>query len=198
MNILRIDAAARDGGSISRELTDQFVAGLEGTGTVVTRDLTEPLPHVDSVWVEATNTPPDARTDAHKAALALSDRLVDEIEQADLLVIGLPVYNFGVPASLKAWIDLICRVGRTFSYTAEGPLGLVKGKRAVVIYVSGGTPIGSDIDFASGYLRHVLGFIGIDDVEFVAADGHLMDPQAQARATTRLGELAPSYTGAAA
>jgi FMN-dependent NADH-azoreductase len=89
---------------------------------------------------------------------------------ADVLVIGVPVYNFGIPASLKAWVDMIARARLTFRYTESGPVGLLRGKRAVLVVASGGTAVGSEIDFATDYLRHVLGFLGIDDVEIIAAN----------------------------
>ncbi len=98
-----------------------------------------------------------------------------EVQAADTIVIGLPIYNFGVPAALKAWIDLIARAGVTFQYSAEGPKGLLTGKHAIVAVASGGTEIGSDIDFASGYIRHVLGFVGITDVTFIRADRTALD-----------------------
>ncbi|MEO9598959.1 NAD(P)H-dependent oxidoreductase [Parasphingorhabdus sp.] len=125
-------------------------------------------------WVHANFTDENERTDAQKAELALSDRLVDELIAADTLVIGTPIYNFSVPASLKAWIDMIARARKTFQYTANGPEGLLTGKKAYVLIASGGTEVGSDIDFASGYLRHILGFVGITDVTIVAADQQMM------------------------
>jgi len=121
-------------------------------------------------WIGANFTPADQRSDEQRQILALSDSLVDEIARADTLVIGLPIYNFSVPASFKAWIDLVARVGLTFAYTETGPKGLLTGKRAIIAVASGGTTVGSDADFATGYVRHVLGFIGITDVTLIAAD----------------------------
>ncbi len=118
--------------------------------------------------------------------------MIAEVKAADTLVIGLPVYNFGVPSALKAWIDQVCRAGLTFTYSENGPVGLLKDKRAIVFYVSGGTMMGSDIDFASGYLRHILGFIGITDVQMVTADQHMMDPDSLDRAQTETLTLARS------
>jgi FMN-dependent NADH-azoreductase len=114
--------------------------------------------------------PAEARDAGARATLDLSDRLIAELKAADTIVIGMPIYNFGMPASLKAWIDLVARSGVTFRYGEDGPVGLLEGKRAVVAVASGGTRVGSDIDFATGHLRHVLGFMGITDVELVAAD----------------------------
>lgn len=178
--ILRIDASARRNGSISRDLADQIVARFASSGEteVRTRDLANPLPQISEDWIAANFTPADRRTDAQRETLALSDSLVDELAAADVIVIGLPVYNFGVPASLKAWIDLVARAGLTFRYTEEGPEGLLKNKRAIVALASGGTEMGSQFDFATSYLRHVLGFLGIEDVIFVAADRLAVDADA--------------------
>ncbi|MEO9514634.1 MAG: NAD(P)H-dependent oxidoreductase [Paracoccaceae bacterium] len=165
---LHFDASARIDASVSRKLSSEVVAKLGGT--VLRRDLSDALPQITEHWVEAKNTPADARTQSQKDALVLSDELVDEMQAADTIVIGLPIYNFGIPASLKAWIDLIARAGVTFKYTQNGPVGLLQNKRAIIVAVSGGTPVGSAIDFATPYMRHVLGFVGIDTVEIVAAD----------------------------
>lgn len=171
-NILRIDASARITGSITRDLNDQVVNLLsdERSVKVVLRDLTSPLPQITEDWVGANFTAANERSDMQRAALELSDTLVAELHAADTLLIGLPIYNFGVPASLKAWIDMIARVGETFRYSENGPVGLLKNKRAIVTVSSGGTKVGSDIDFATGYLSHVLGFVGITDVKIVTAE----------------------------
>ena len=174
-HILRIDASARRDGSVSRDLVDLIIDRAGPGATVTTRDLATGLPLIDEAWIRANLTPADARTEADRAALALSDRLVAEVQAADTLVIGLPIYNFGVPSALKAWIDLVARAGVTFRYSEAGPRGLLTGKRAIVAVASGGTEAGSDIDFATGYLRHVLGFIGITDVTFVTADRLMID-----------------------
>jgi FMN-dependent NADH-azoreductase len=126
---------------------------------------------VDADWVAATNTPEEDRTEAQRRKLAFSDELVEEIMAADILVIGAPIYNFSVPASLKAWIDLIARVRLTFRYTDKGPVGLLEGKKAYVLTPSGGVPVGSPVDFATPYLRHALGFVGITDVQIIGAQG---------------------------
>ena len=170
--ILRIDASARTEGSVTRQLNDAVIAQLEAEGPikVVNRDLTQPIPQLDETWVGATFTPPEERTEVQKAALAFSDELVAELAAADTLVIGLAVYNFSTPASLKAWIDQVVRVGVTFRYTETGSEGLLTGKRAIVTFASGGTQIGSDYDFATGYIRHILGFVGITEVSFVTQD----------------------------
>jgi len=121
--------------------------------------------------------------------LAHSDELIAELEAADTIVIGVPVYNFAIPAALKAWVDQIARARRTFRYTETGPEGLLKGKKAYLVVASGGVPVGSDYDFATGYLRHVLGFVGITDVTVIEAGQQMMDGEAVTRATAAIDEL---------
>ena len=187
--VLHIDASARHTGSTSRALTKRIADKLGDT--VVTRDLAMALPQIDETWVNSNFTPADDRTDEQKEALALSDALIEEIRKADVLVIGVPIYNFGVPAALKAWVDLVARAGVTFRYTENGPEGLLKGKRAILAVTSGGTQMGSDIDFATSYMKHFLGFIGIHDVEIVAADRQVVDGEAAAaRADSAIDALA--------
>jgi len=172
LNIIRIDSSARRDGSVSRDLADHYIDHVAETRSVrvETRDVSQGLPVIDQAWVTATFTPEDVRTADDRAALVQSDTLVDELERNDLFVISTPIYNFSIPAALKLWIDQIARVGRTFKYTDEGPVGRLAGKRAVILVASGGTKVGSDIDFATPYLRHVLGFIGVTDVEIISAD----------------------------
>lgn len=164
--VLHIDASARHDGSVSRGYSRDIVNGLRAT-TIVTRDLSQGIALVDETWVGATFTPPDARTETQKQALSHSDTLVREVQDADTIVIGVSMYNFNVPAALKAWIDQICRVGMTFQYGENGPEGLLKGKKAIIAIASGGTIIGSDLDHASPYLRFIFGFLGITDVTIV-------------------------------
>ena len=175
--VLRIDASARRSGSVTRELNDRVIARLSETGpiSVTSRDLATPLPLLTEDWIAANFTDPAKRTDAQKDLLALSDELVSELKAADVVVIGLPIYNFGVPGTLKAWIDLVARARETFRYSETGPVGLLQGKRAIVTVASGGTEVGSSYDFATGYLKHVLGFIGITDVSVVSADQMMID-----------------------
>ncbi|MGB3456616.1 MAG: NAD(P)H-dependent oxidoreductase [Litorimonas sp.] len=172
LNILRVDSSARHEGSVSRELADIYIDSLakDRDVRVETRDVSDALPVVTESWIGASFTPEDDRTPAQADALSLSDRLVGELERADLVVLSVPIYNFSVPASLKLWIDQVARAGKTFRYTDNGPVGLLENKRAVILLASGGTQAGSDVDFATPYLKHVLGFLGIHDVETVAAD----------------------------
>lgn len=174
MTVLHITSSANPGPSTSTQLGEEIAAKIGGT--VVTRD-TNRIPAIDSDWITANFAGEDRSAD-QKARLAFSDTLISEVKAADTLIISAPIYNFSVPSTLKAWIDHICRGGITFRYTADGPVGLLEGKRAVLALTSGGTKVGSDIDFASGYLRQVMGFIGIDDVEIVAADRIMADQDA--------------------
>lgn len=168
MSILHITSSANPGPSTSTMLGAEVAAKL-GT-SIVTRDTNTGLATVDAAWVAANFTPVEDRTAEQKATLASSDTLIDELKAADTLIISAPIYNFAVPSTLKSWIDMICRAGVTFKYSAEGPKGLLEGKKAILVMTSGGTAVGSDIDFASGYLRQIMGFIGITDVEVIAAD----------------------------
>ena len=180
-SILRIDASARREGSVSRDLTDQVVAKFSGAA-VTSRDLATGLPLIDEAWVGANFTPADDRSDDQRETLALSDTLIAELVGADTIVIGLPIYNFGVPAALKAWVDLIARAGVTFNYTETGPKGALEGKRAILVMASGGVPAGSPVDFATTYMKHLLGFIGITDVEIIAAEALAVNPEAALQA----------------
>lgn len=168
MTVLHIDSSARTDGSVTRQLSAAAVRQIGGP--IIRRDLSAALPHLTEAWVSANFTPTDARDATQTDTLALSDALASELKEADVIVIGAPLYNFGIPAALRAWIDLVARAGLTFRYTETGPVGLLEGKRAVIVTATGGTAAGSEADFATGYLRHFLGFLGISDVEIIAAD----------------------------
>lgn len=170
--LFHLNASARLDGSVTRTLSQRLVEQLsDAETTLISRDVgASPLPLLTEAWVGANFTPDDARTEAQRETLALSDALIAELEAAETLVLGVPVYNFGVPAAFKAWIDLVARARKTFKYTDAGPVGLLEGKKAFVVLASGGTASGSDIDFATPYVRHVLGFLGIHDVTIIAAD----------------------------
>ncbi len=171
-HILRLDASMRKNGSASRELVDHLVFGLQNASpgaSVVTRDLAKGIDFVSEEWIVANFTDPAERSARQRDTLGLSDACVAELKAADIIVIGLPIYNFGVPAAFKAWIDFVCRARETFAYSEHGPKGLLENKQAYVVMVSGGTDIGGPADFASAYVRHVLGFIGITEVKFIAA-----------------------------
>ena len=176
--ILHIDSSADLETSTSRALSQRIVDRFAGA-EVTRRDLARaPLPQIDHTWAVARMVPPADRSAEQAEALAESDKLIAEIKAADVIVMGAPVYNFSIPASLKAWIDLVARAGETFKYTEQGPVGLVEDKRVIVAIASGGTEIGSDIDFHSGYLRFALGFMGMTDITMIAADRIFADRDA--------------------
>jgi FMN-dependent NADH-azoreductase len=187
--LLHINSSPLYGRSVSRQLTGAFVTQWESShpdGTVVDRDLnsTAILP-VTAEWVGAAYTPQEARTPQQKEALALSDTLLSELEQADEYVFGVPMHNFGVPSVLKLWIDQIARVGRTFSYSDGRPKGLLTGKKATFVVATGGiydpqTQMAS-FNFVEPYLRSVFGFLGVTDATFVTAGGTAALNQGQDR-----------------
>lgn len=193
LRVLRVDASGRDTGSVTRALADQMLAGLHkrvADVTVRQRDVARGLPFVDAAWIGANFTEPDARDAAQRAALAESDALVQEVIEADVLVIGVPLYNFGVPASLKAWIDQIARARLTFRYGEHGPVGLLSGKKAYLLVASGGVEVGGAVDFATPWLKFALGFLGIEDIEVIAADqGMQRGDAARVAAAARITEV---------
>ncbi len=183
LKVLRIDSSSRLQNSVTRQLADRLIDQLgrcEHEIQVITRDVAQGIPFVSEEWINANFTELSERSERQCEVLAYSDALVREIEDADVVVIGTPIYNFGIPAALKAWIDMIARAGRTFRYGENGPVGLLTGKQAYLIIASGGTSIGGNIDFATGYLRHALAFVGIANVEVIAAE-RLMTQGGQAR-----------------
>lgn len=188
--ILHIDGSMRQQGSKSRMFANQLVAELKrshGHARVLHRDLAQGVPFIDANWIDANFTDPSERSPEQRAVLSYSDALVDELRAADSLVLAVPIYNFGVPAAVKAWIDMVARAKETFRYTEHGPQGLLTGKKAYLVIVSGGTKAESEIDFATPYLKHALGFIGIHDVELIASHGGLdATDQIQALRTPKL------------
>lgn len=199
--ILRIDASARYDDSNSRRLVDHFLSHLracptvsDDTLTVRRHDLGEGAPLIDEAWVRGDARNSEQRTERQERALARSRAWIEDIHDSDLLLVGTPIYNFGLPASLKAWIDQVARAGETFDYTEEGPEGLVEETRAIVAVASGGTEVGSRHDYATDHLRHVLGFMGIDDVDVVAADQLLFDDEAFDHARKNLEALAETVS----
>jgi FMN-dependent NADH-azoreductase len=173
MNVLEVSASGRRKDSVSRMLTGELIEALEireGDLSVTRRDLGDGVPVVDEAWINANFTPEEERSEDQRNTLARSDALVAELQAADVIVIGSPIYNFGVPAVLKAWVDMIARARLTFRYTADGPEGLLKGKKAYIVIASGGVPVDSPVDFATPYLRQALKFVGITDVDVIAAE----------------------------
>jgi FMN-dependent NADH-azoreductase len=183
---------------VSRQLTQEFVKTWQakhGDGNVVYRDLsTLGLSPIDAAWIGSAFTPAAARSEAQKQIIAKSDEFIAELKAADDIVVGVSMHNFGIPATLKIWIDLIARAGETFKYGANGPEGLVNGKQAYILWASGGSyDIGSPMNFVEPYLKAVFGFVGITNIKFVAAGGAaaLMKPDADRTAffQPRLAEV---------
>ena len=165
--LLHIDSSVGGDSSKSRAASTAEVEKLKPTKTI-RRDLAaDPLPFIDGIWADTRLKAPEDLNEADREVLALSDTLIKELQEADTIVIGVPIYNFGSPASLKAWMDLVARPRVTFHYTANGPEGLLKGKKAIIVAASGGVSIGSDADFATRHLKFFLGFLGIIDVTVV-------------------------------
>lgn len=200
--ILRIDSSARQQDSVSREIGNEVVRRLTTRhpgAEVIHRDLAAGVPHIDGDWVAANFTPAQARTPAHRARLAASDEAVATLRDADAVVLTAPVYNFSVPSVLKAWIDHVCRAGLTFRYTADGPQGLLADRPVYLVMASGGVPLGSAVDFASGYLRQVFRFLGIEDVRLVGAERVAADAAAAREAALEaLEQWLPAPAGQAA
>jgi FMN-dependent NADH-azoreductase len=156
---------------LAERLVDQW-RSANSDGRVVTRDLVEdPVPHLDQATLQAFAASAQQRSASQQVAVALSDTLIWELDAGDVLVLGLPMYNFGVPSTLKAYFDHIARAGVTFRYTANGPQGLMSGKKAYVAAARGGRYVGTPRDTQSAYVRDFLAFIGISDVEFIYAEG---------------------------
>ena len=196
--LLHIDSSPREAeASVSRRLTREFVASWRAShpdGRVVYRDLSkESIPLVTSDWANASYTPTDQRTDAQHEVLRYSDRAVDQLLDADVIVIGAPMHNFNIATSLKAYIDQIARAGRTFAYTAKGPEGLAKGKKLFVITARGGlygpgSPAEA-LNHQTPYLKTFFAFIGIDDVTFIDAEAQGIPHQAPGQYDTALSQV---------
>lgn len=173
-NILHITASIRGDESVSNRLGTKLVEGFaaQHKASVTRRDLANnDLPFIDADRFAANLAPHADRTPAQTELAAIADTLIEELQAADTIVFSVPIYNFGVPATVKAWADLVARAGTTFKYTENGPEGLLTGKKVYITAASGGTPVGSDMDFMTPWLKFFLGFVGITDVDLIAADG---------------------------
>jgi len=196
--VLVIESSARQQGSVSRDLTQQFIATWKAAhpaDQVQVRDLAiDPVPHLDATLLGGWMTPSEQQSEAEKVALARSNQLTDELLAADVLVLAAPMYNFAIPSTLKAWLDHVLRAGVTFKYTDTGPQGLLTGKRAFVLTARGGIYAGSGLDHQEPYLRQALAFIGIHDVQFIHAEGLNMGAEFSekglAQAKAKLAEVA--------
>jgi len=196
-HILQLNSSLSGAAGQSSRLASGFATALASASgaTIQVRDLArEPVPHLTAERFAAFGTPASERTLEQQRHVAESDALIDELRQAETVVIGLPMYNFGVPSTLKAYFDHVARAGVTFRYTPDGPVGLLTGKKAYVFATRGGRHAGTASDLQTGFVRQFLGFIGIRDVEFIYAEGLALGAeqreQALAAAAARIGQLA--------
>ncbi|MDG4720394.1 MULTISPECIES: FMN-dependent NADH-azoreductase [Thalassospira] len=180
-NILHVNASVNGENSNSRQIASKLIERIvaaDPSATVVERDANDKaISALTGETVGAFYTPEGSRSEVQKEVISVSDKMVAEVQAADIVIIGAPMYNFSVPSTLKAWVDLIARVGVTFKYTDKGAVGLMTGKKAYVVVATGGTPVNSPADFATPYLKQVLGFIGISDVEIIDASGFAVNAE---------------------
>ena len=197
--LLQINASINNGNGESSRLANQFVAAFHKRhpkATIVVRDVAaaEPVPHLNAERFGAFITKPEDRSVAQLAVVAFSDTLINELRQADVIVLGLPMYNFGVPSQLKAYFDHVARIGQTFEYTEKGPVGKLSGKKVYVFAARGGVYAGTPMDTQASYVRDFLRFLGMSDVEIIYAEGLNMGPQSKqaalAKAEAEIARLA--------
>jgi FMN-dependent NADH-azoreductase len=203
--LLQIRASLFSDNGQSSQLADRFVANWRKAhpdGRVLLRDLAlQPVPHLDAARFGAFLAKAEDRTEEQAAVVAYSDQLIGELKSADVIVLGLPMYNFGVPSMLKAYFDHIARAGVTFRYTEKGPIGLLSGKQAYVFAARGGLYVGTPKDTQTPYVQTFLGFLGIEDVQFTYAEGLNISPATKlaslARAKLEVDRLAQPERAAA-
>lgn len=195
--ILQLNTSLNGPDGLSSRLAAEFSAAIAGASgaSIIVRDLArEPVPHLTAERFAAFGTPASQRSLQQQRFVAESDALIGELQRSDVVVIGMPMYNFGVPSTFRAWFDHVARAGVTFRYTPEGPVGLLGGRQAFVFATRGGRYAGTELDLQSAYLRQALGFVGIQDVEFTYAEGLALGPEqreaAVSAATARIRELA--------
>ena len=190
-NVLRITTSILGEGSVSSLLMDELLAGLstQEPFNILERNFAnEAIPHLDGAWLQAISTAAVDRDQQQREKADFSDQLIAELQDADIVLIALPMYNFSLPSMLKAWVDHIARAGVTFKYTETGPVGLLEGKQAYLVTAMGGIHEPGVTDFLRPYMKQIMSFVGISDVEFITADGLNMSPErkeqglAQARA----------------
>lgn len=172
MNIWHIDSSGRHEGSHSRELTKLLAGKLaeKNDAEIIYRDVGKGLPFVDDKIISGLFVPGESRTEEQKDALKPSDEVIKEALESDIWVLGIPIYNFSMPAAFKAWADMLARARVTFKYSENGPVGLLENKKVYAVITSGGTEVGSEIDFLTPWLKHFLKFVGITDLEIIRAD----------------------------
>lgn len=204
-NILFVSSSPRGAHSQSSKVAELLIAGIvaeDPAATVTRRDLArDPLPHLDETYLGAVFGPAESHTDEHKRLLALSDTLVDEVLAADIIVIGSAMINFTVTSTLKSWFDFIARAGGTFRYTENGPEGLVKGKRVVVVEAKGGVYSDGPMkvhDYQQPWIRFILGFLGMTDVEIIQVEGQALGPDRASQGVSEASDRASATARAIA
>ena len=177
MKIYQIDCSAKKKGSASRELAKKLLEKIKKSeDEVIYRDLDDEMLFVAGLTESGMSIPENERTEQHKKMFELSDKLVKELKESDIIIISTPIYNFGPPATLKAWSDLAARVKSTFKYSEDGKqIGLLENKKVYLVITSGGTKIGSKEDFLTPWLIHVLNFFGIKNIQIISADQMSID-----------------------
>jgi FMN-dependent NADH-azoreductase len=197
--LLQINASINHDNGLSSQLANQFVAAFQARNPeahIEVRNVAaaDSVPHLNAERFGAFITQPENRSAAQHAVVAYSDSLIDELRRADVIVLGLPMYNFGVPSQLKAYFDHVARAGVTFKYTEKGPVGLLTGKKVYVFAARGGLYEGTPLDTQTSYVRDFLRFLGITDVEFVYAEGLAISAQSKqaglAKAAAEIARLA--------
>jgi len=196
--ILQVNTSILSNEGHSTRLADDFVAAIRSNEKLIVRDLArDPVPHLDAERFGAFIAKPESRTLKQDALVAYSDQLIGELKQADVIVLGLPMYNFGVPSTLKAWFDHVARAGVTFNYTANGPVGLLTGKKIYVLATRGGIYTGTPRDTQTAYVRDFFAFLGIADIEFVYAEGLAISEASRNTALSKvraeIERLVPAY-----
>ena len=202
--ILLINSSPRGNASYSKQIAESVINDLrkdQPNAKLMVRDLARaPLPHIDDDFVTATRSPDGPQTDRQRALLATSDALIEELFAADIVIIAAPMINFSVSSTLKSWFDYIARAGRTFRYGEAGPQGLVTGKRVIVVSASGGIYSGEHaaFDFQVPWLRNMLGFLGMTDVDVIRVEGTALGPQSAEQALVCAAAQAREVIGALA
>ena len=191
MKIYHIDSSARKSESVSKSLAKLLVDKIKKSGdTVKYRDVSTGLPFVAGIKGAGFIIPENERTEADKKLFKISDELIKEFKECDTIVISAPIYNFGPPASLKTWFDLVARNGETFQYTDNGPVGTVTNiKKAYLLIVSGGVPVNSPVDFCTPWLKQALNFLGVTNIEIIAADALNRDPEKIEKTKDKINSL---------
>ncbi len=198
--VLHINSSGRFKDSVTRQVSNAVIMHLQDQHAeliIDSHDLANGEAFITADWIQANFTAAEERNPAQTQVLAHSTALVRQLQQADYVLIASPIYNFSIPAALKAWIDQIARARLTFEYTANGPIGLLQNKKAILVMASGGVPIGSELDFATPYLQQLMRFIGIDDITVIDANdfttNRLQNIQAFATATHSIVDQEPLH-----